>query len=46
MPFTFMNLNFEVVVSYLFTLANRQGCSGVGTRGNSVPTPFCTGNVT
>ena len=24
----------------------RQGCSGVGTLGNGVPTPFCTSNVT
>ena len=26
-------------------LACRQGWGGVGTRGNGVPTPFCTGNV-
>jgi len=24
----------------------RQGCSGVGTLGNGVPTPFCTSNIT
>jgi len=40
--FTFsgVEMNFSMVGMVRNILAFRQGCSGAGTRGNGVPTPF------
>jgi len=37
--------SFEALSVLQHMLWLHQGCSGVGTCGSSVPTPFCTGNV-